>query len=128
MITFSLNVTDYSKIVWNRLLGKNQISSLPGKWPYEIYWAIKNCGSKSFRNSIFKLYLAAAIYYLWDETNARIVRQKARDAQSVLVNIENDIKDSVCTWKKVKNTQDNWMVCLSWNMPTGHPDVEFIKH
>ena len=36
-----------SKIVWNRWLGKNHIR-LPGKWSYEIDWAIKNCGRSQY--------------------------------------------------------------------------------
>lgn len=62
----------FSRQIWNTVLGKFLIQRGASQWDVELKWAFDHCKGKSSRSILFKLYLAAALYYTWLERNVRI--------------------------------------------------------
>lgn len=78
----------FSKQIWNAVLGKFMIQRGARQWDVELIWACDHCNGKSFRAMLFKLFLAAASYYIWLERNARIFGACFKDSSMVLAIVE----------------------------------------
>lgn len=94
---YSLNVSSLS------LCGKlDKIRPWAGVVKTEKDWFVQQSNSKSFRKSILKLSLAAAVYYLWGGRNSRIFQMKVMDACALSSKIRNAIRDCMLPWRRVK--------------------------
>ncbi|GFS32020.1 hypothetical protein Acr_00g0020450 [Actinidia rufa] len=71
-----------------------------------------------FKYIAYKTTLAAAIYHLWRERNARVFSQQAKDLLTLLRKIETDTRDSLNSWTRVVNSQINWLLCIEWSIST----------
>lgn len=99
------------------VLRKCNVSRLPMGWSDELSWAINNLKGGLFVKVILRLGLAATIYYVWLERNARIFNNKARDPSTLLQMLASDMRNRICLWNAVENKYENWYLCLSWNLP-----------
>lgn len=66
----------------------------------DIQWGIQHC-SKSVQSVAFQLSLAASVYYLWRERNYKNFCQIGEDSSALGKRIENEIKASMCSRRKV---------------------------
>lgn len=62
----------FASLVWMSVISKCGLP--PHSWDFgsEIDWGSNHCKDSSIRSSIFKLRLAASVYYIWKERNGRI--------------------------------------------------------
>ena len=82
---------------------------------------VLNWFDSDFSIALYKLVLAATVYYIWGKRNARILSNTiftARDVDAVFRNIEREVRDRSCYLALVENSLKNWLLCLSWNIPT----------
>lgn len=65
-------------------------------------------GLPSFVKVIRSLGLAAAVYQVWLERNARILKNKARDPSTLFQELASDMRNRICSWNMVENSYENW--------------------
>ena len=90
----------------------------PSGWSAELAWATANLASSGFGTALYILNLPAAVYHIWAERNAHIFTSKERDVDTVFKNIEREVRNRCCSWDLVDDCYSNWLMCLSWNIPT----------
>lgn len=106
----------YAKSIWSDLLGRNLVLRWPNSWDYELVWVVKHCKVKGFRSAIYKLSLAAAIYHIWLERNARVFTQKCSSPDLVVKAIVAKIRDRICSWGRVPYSYEHNMLCHNWSI------------
>ncbi|XP_022042323.1 uncharacterized protein LOC110944990 [Helianthus annuus] len=66
---------DWTKLVWFTQWGMNTVSP---EWDPIVSWLAARASSKSVNNFISRLIVAASIYFVWQERNARIFKNQTR--------------------------------------------------
>jgi len=61
-------------------LSSNRVSN---GWTEELTWAIEHASSKTIQAEIYRMTLAAAIYYIWQERNYRNFQNKERNTEII---------------------------------------------
>ncbi|GFY95295.1 SNARE associated Golgi protein family [Actinidia rufa] len=113
MTTFSL---DAISLVLFGLIFRGRIR-FTYAWPWnELDWVIQHCKGRLFKHTVYWISLAVTIYHSWMEMNARDFNQEAKDHLTLLSMIEADIRDRLSSWRRVENSQTNWLLCLQWNV------------
>ncbi|KAI8563130.1 hypothetical protein RHMOL_Rhmol03G0088800 [Rhododendron molle] len=69
---------------------------------------------KGFRNTIYKLSLAASVYFLWGERNARIFQGRSRSVTEVTNEIFYAIRAKLSSWSTVTFQAQNRGLCEDW--------------
>lgn len=84
---------NYSRQIWNVVLGKFQIHRVACPSNVLLNWAI-NCRGKSFKPLLFKLCLGPScyMYHIWIERNARIFGGNSKEAGIILATMEGDVR------------------------------------
>ena len=99
------------------LTAKIAIQWQGGKWNDFITWAAVHLKGKALAKIISRVLLAASIYTIWKDRNARIFQNNYRD----IISIQNDICGAVqarlCQLKGFKATQSNRWHQREWNLP-----------
>lgn len=75
-----------------------------------------HCTGRSLKASLGKLSLAAALYYIWMERNARIFTLKSCSPDDVISIIVANVWDRVCSWGKWPHSSENFSLCQNWNV------------
>ncbi|KAH0720490.1 hypothetical protein KY284_005520 [Solanum tuberosum] len=73
----------YSRMLWQKLLNWLSINRASNGWTEELNWAVKHASSKTIIAELYKMTLAAAIYYIWQERNYRIFQNKERNIEMI---------------------------------------------
>ena len=60
-------------------------------WNEEIEWATMHANMKSIQDEVYRMTLAAALYYIWQERNHRIFQQKERSIEEIIKQIIQEI-------------------------------------
>lgn len=89
----------YSKHGWGLVLQKNGVSRPPMSLSLEASWVLSNRSGNSCLHIIFKLSLAATIYWLWRERNCRVFQGKMSEAVDLFGRIEDEIRACLCSWR-----------------------------
>lgn len=74
-----------------------------------------NLDRKSLDSTILRLGLAA------------VIKGKAQDFSSVFNCISGEMRNGICTWKKIGNSYRNWSLCLACNIPTKILQVWYVE-
>ncbi|XP_057469411.1 uncharacterized protein LOC130758495 [Actinidia eriantha] len=106
----------FSGQIWTRMLAKVQVNRSPSSWDFQLQWAILNKSKACFSSCLYNLGLSADFYHICGERNARVFCNNARGVNSVLRNIERDVRYRSCSWERVENTDSNWLFCLAWDL------------
>lgn len=83
----------------------------------ELQWGVLHCKGDSMRKILYKLGLAASVYYIWRERNSRIFKGRPTEPGALIQMIVEDIKASVCSWRKVPCSIENQRIGLDWGIP-----------
>ncbi|KAF7124404.1 hypothetical protein RHSIM_Rhsim12G0145000 [Rhododendron simsii] len=73
-------------------------------WENELNYAISFCKGNSFRALVFKLSLAAGVYFIWLERNSRVFGG----------NLKNP--DRILAWRNIPKTVENQRSCDLWRI------------
>lgn len=104
----------FSASVWVQVLAKNGISRSVMSLSQVVDWAVQHRRGRGFQNAIFKLSLAAAIYFIWRERNAWIFQGKTRNESALAGVILEAARSKLSSWTSVKYTAHNRRLCDDW--------------
>ncbi|XP_058189339.1 uncharacterized protein LOC131306925 [Rhododendron vialii] len=80
----------------------------------EVAWAVQSYAGKGFRNTIYKVSLAASVYFLWGERNARIFQGRSRSVTEVTNEIFDAVRAKLSSWSTVTFHTQNRGLCEDW--------------
>ncbi|GAA0184348.1 hypothetical protein LIER_31636 [Lithospermum erythrorhizon] len=108
-------------VVWMLFHGKLTTRNILLKWGMcvdpncafcsERRWCITQLKGKSFKKRIMWLAFMCAVYFIWQERNARLFGES-----SVYHMIVVCVQDKASSWKKVKRSEGNWRLGLNWGL------------
>ncbi|KAI8572394.1 hypothetical protein RHMOL_Rhmol01G0195000 [Rhododendron molle] len=87
----------------------------------EIHWGLTHCKDCSIQSRLFKLCLAASVYYIWKERNGRIFQQIGHESTSVVRLILEEVKASMTSWMHVSRSATNICLILEWGLNVDLP-------
>ncbi|XP_058180014.1 uncharacterized protein LOC131298547 [Rhododendron vialii] len=105
---------DFSAATWGQIMIRNGICMAVVPLSQELEWAGQNRAGKGFRNYIYKLSLAASVYFLWGERNSRIFQGSSKGIPEVVHAIFDAIRARLSSWTTVKFTAQNRGLCDDW--------------
>ncbi|KAK4727001.1 hypothetical protein R3W88_031918 [Solanum pinnatisectum] len=73
----------FSKQIWHKMLKWQLITRGCEGWNEELEWAIGYAKRKSIVADVYRMAIAATIYYIWQERNLRIFQQKERTTDMI---------------------------------------------
>lgn len=82
----------YSQVVWKMILLKNNVHRPYSGLATELEWTCAHKSSDSASNSVYKLSVAAAIYWLWREQNRRQFQGVGLPAQNLGAQIIDEVR------------------------------------
>ncbi|XP_019248326.1 PREDICTED: uncharacterized protein LOC109227583 [Nicotiana attenuata] len=92
----------YSSSVWEKVLNWAGIGRRARIWSEEIKWASTYATGRKADAAIYRMILAGAVYYLWQERNWRIFKKKKRKAEELVRMIVQDIHCRGSKWLKLE--------------------------
>ncbi|XP_058211454.1 uncharacterized protein LOC131323619 [Rhododendron vialii] len=98
--------------IWEPILLRFQIQRRAYTWDLELNDAYGFCRSKTFSSLMFKLALAARLYFIWLERNSKIFEGRPRNSSVVLACIDDNIRLRVCIWNQFPNSLENQRLCV----------------
>ncbi|XP_019264656.1 PREDICTED: uncharacterized protein LOC109242255 [Nicotiana attenuata] len=93
---------EYSSNVWEKVMKWAGIGRKARIWSEEISWASTYATGSKSDEAIYRMILAGAVYYLWQERNWRIFRKKKRKAEELVRMIVQDIHCRGSKWIKLE--------------------------
>ncbi|KAG5629293.1 hypothetical protein H5410_001010 [Solanum commersonii] len=78
-----------ANVIWQRLLQWMSITRSSAGWTEEIEWAKLHANRKSIQDEVYRMTLAAALYYIWQDH--RIFQQKERSIEEIIKEIIQEI-------------------------------------
>ncbi|KAI8027983.1 hypothetical protein LOK49_LG02G02095 [Camellia lanceoleosa] len=117
----------FTEGIWAKMLRLNHIDRDPMGWSGELQWAISHCNNRNQSCIIFKLSLACTLYQVWNERNGRTFAQLCRHQEVIVAEMVKEIRARACSIRNVKNSLQNWQVCMNWGLPCSllRPEGQF---
>ncbi|XP_059291162.1 uncharacterized protein LOC132044673 [Lycium ferocissimum] len=84
-------VCEVSAEIWQKLLNWIGIRKVPTHWTEELGWAELNAKGRNPQAEVYRMMLAAAVYYVWRERNARVFQSQRQSPQAIIKLIIQDI-------------------------------------
>lgn len=81
----------FSKEIRQRLLNWQGINKHVKIWEDEIHWETTEMKGKNSIDEIFRMTIAGAVYYIWQERNLRLFQNKQRNVISILKEVVQDL-------------------------------------
>jgi hypothetical protein len=106
----------YTKAIWWHVCDRCDIPRMTKGWEEWIRWATVMWHGKSFVNFSRKLGFAAAVYYIWQERNARIFAGMSRTPNLVFDQIECIIREKLDLMRKALPTDENIRIQSAWRV------------
>ena len=103
--------------IWAMLTAKVAIQWQGGNWNDFIMWAAVHLKGKTLAKTISRVLLAASVYTLWKDRNARIFQNSYRDTNSIQNDIFGAVQARLCQLKGFKATQSNRWHQREWDLP-----------
>ncbi|KAE9457366.1 hypothetical protein C3L33_10742, partial [Rhododendron williamsianum] len=101
------NITPYEKKNKFREKQAKLVKMIAGSG-YQWVGQMSFLGPPSFVKVILSLGLVAAVYQVWLERNARILKNKARDPSTLFQVLASNKRNRICSWNMVENSYENW--------------------
>ncbi|KAJ0548500.1 putative reverse transcriptase zinc-binding domain-containing protein [Helianthus annuus] len=89
----------YSNQIWCSVRKKVGMNHIQGKWEDIVTWLIPILSSKSAHIVAAKLVLVASAYYIWQERNARFLKNQLRTPEKVEEIIVETVRLKLQEWK-----------------------------
>lgn len=71
--------------------------------------------------------MAAVLNHIWGERNSRVLKHKNVDREPVISNVEEDIRNSIGSWRDVKRTDENRLISMDLRIPPKSLATELLK-
>ncbi|KAI8548107.1 hypothetical protein RHMOL_Rhmol07G0246700 [Rhododendron molle] len=82
----------------------------------EIVWLCTHMRTDSYTKRAYKLSLAASIYWIWRERNARVFQGISTSAGRLWSKIVDEVRACICSWRKINPNDENRLLVRSWNV------------
>ncbi|XP_058202835.1 uncharacterized protein LOC131317295 [Rhododendron vialii] len=106
----------YSKEVWQVVLSKNHITRSVLGLSGEIDWVCFRMSGASLRCRVYKLSLAAPIYWIWRERNNRVFQRKSLLAPLLSSHIIAEVRACLCSWRDLPRTDEARLMSAVWGL------------
>ncbi|XP_022003027.1 uncharacterized protein LOC110900447 [Helianthus annuus] len=74
----------FSDQIWHKVRHKAGMESVQSKWEDIVNWLVVRSRSKSARNYVARLLVAATAYFIWQERNARLFKNELRPPEAII--------------------------------------------
>ncbi|KAG5565583.1 hypothetical protein RHGRI_001484 [Rhododendron griersonianum] len=106
----------YSKEVWQVVLSKNHITRSALGLLGEIDWVCSRMSGASIRCRVYKLSLAASIYWIWRERNNRVFQGKSLPAPLLSSHIIAEVRACLYSWRGLQRTDEARLMSVVWGL------------
>ena len=107
---------NYSQQHWNEVLSLCGQSRRVTSWQGELQWAIQRLRGKSLNAVILKVAWHAVIYFIWQERNNRLHKNKNETVMHILEKIKEVVRIRLLGLKKIKVNSVNFSLYRSWQL------------
>lgn len=107
----------YASQAWLSVRAKCGVPSSAHDLNSAVLWGSQFCKQGTIRSFLFKLSLAASIYYIWKERNGRVFQQTGREADFVVGQVMEEVKACALSWRKMPKSVDNICLGMAWGLP-----------
>lgn len=90
--------------IWRALLGWLSVNKRVTRWSDEIQWATDHATNKTAQANIYRITLAAALYYIWQERNCRTFQHKERTREMIVRMVIQDIHSRTSIFLRLAGT------------------------
>ncbi|XP_022040861.1 uncharacterized protein LOC110943397 [Helianthus annuus] len=111
----------YSSQVWHIIQSKVSMDAVSPMWTDIVDWLLVRARSKSAMNYVAKILTAAAVYFIWQERNARLFKNQLRPPEKLSEIILNTVRYKLIG-AKLKNTASVRRLLGEWEIRGGHVD------
>ncbi|XP_015168672.1 uncharacterized protein [Solanum tuberosum] len=80
-----------ANVIWQRLLHWLSINRCSAGWNEELEWTTLHANRKTIQDEVYRMTLAVAVYYIWQERNYRIFQQRERTIEEITKQIIQEI-------------------------------------
>ncbi|XP_009758440.1 uncharacterized protein [Nicotiana sylvestris] len=96
--------------IWQQLLHWQGIQRKKLKWQEELAWIQRAAKGRSGGATLCRMTLAAVVYYIWQERNNTIFKQKIRTSASIVRMIIQEIHIRATMFPRLERTitKENW--------------------
>ncbi|KAH0707011.1 hypothetical protein KY289_012087 [Solanum tuberosum] len=104
---------ELSKVSWRRMICNNQGSLewtfilCSAGWNEELEWTTLHANRKTIQDEVYRMTLAAAVYYIWQEMNYRIFQQRKRIIEEITKQIIQEIHCRSSMIPRMANAMQN---------------------
>nr|XP_043625569.1 uncharacterized protein LOC122596994 [Erigeron canadensis] len=107
---------DYSMQVWKSVYMKAGLQQRSSDWNVIIQQLLPKARRKSMQNVLDKLLLAASVYFIWQERNARLFMQGSRNVNGVAEQILSTIRLKLLTFRYKRSAHVERLLA-AWDLP-----------
>ncbi|XP_022003192.1 uncharacterized protein LOC110900615 [Helianthus annuus] len=111
----------YSAQVWYNIRNKVNMGDVSSKWQEIVDWLLARARSKSARNYIAKILVAAAVYFIWQERNARTFKNQLRPPEKLSEIILNTVRYKLMG-AKLRDTSNVRRLLEEWEIRGKHDE------
>ncbi|XP_019242188.1 PREDICTED: uncharacterized protein LOC109222269 [Nicotiana attenuata] len=77
--------------IWSKLLQWQGITRTPMEWKREIQWAEGKATGNNAHAQVYRLTLACAVYYIWNERNRRVFQEQQKIVEVIVRQIAQEV-------------------------------------
>ena len=107
---------NFSRQLWIEILSLCGQSREVTSWQGELQWAIQRLRGKSLNAVILRVAWHAVIYFIWQERNNRLHRNKVETVQHILEKIKEVVRFRLWELKKISINPVNLSLYRSWQL------------
>ncbi|XP_022007435.1 uncharacterized protein LOC110906640 [Helianthus annuus] len=111
----------YSAQVWYTIRNKVNMGDVSPKWQEIVEWLLARARSKSARNYIAKILVAAAVYFIWQERNTRTFMNQLRPPEKLSEIILNTVRYKLMG-AKLRDTSSVRRLLEEWEIRGKHDE------
>ncbi|XP_075112580.1 uncharacterized protein LOC142182282 [Nicotiana tabacum] len=101
----------YARDIWSSLLKWMNENRIPKTWNDEVCWMAKRCRGSREKGQVLAWLVAAIVYHVWSERNARRFQNEKRESQQRIKQISLQLHirgQSYSTWKKILDSLNSF--------------------
>lgn len=85
----------------------------------ERSWACSHKAGKSLEHTVYRVSLAASLYWIWRERNflSFFFQNKSRDVRGLINQMEEDVRACMVSWKSIKKSDSNRLLAIRSRVP-----------
>lgn len=107
----------FSSLIWKAVKSKCDLVLPDCDLLAAVHWGSIHYKDNSMQSNVFKLCIAASVYYIWKERNGRVFQQVGHDTTSVERLVVEEVKACMSSWRWVTRTAKNQGLIIDSGLP-----------